>query len=89
MTNSTLSCILGIMEEKVRYRIKGKIYYKISEEQLKQDDYDLVDGIWHVKNAKGDEFRLLVGKGGRRYTMYTLDGKIQVLKTNSISKVTR
>lgn len=87
MTNSRLSVILRIMEAKIRYRIKGKIYYKISEEVLKDSDFDLADGIWRMQNPKGENFRLLIGRGGKRYTLYTADGSKFVLKTNSISKV--
>jgi hypothetical protein len=75
------------MEAKIRYRIKGKIYYKVSEETLKDEDYSLVDGIWRMVNPKGESFRLLIGHGGKRYTLYTLDTGKFVLKTNSISKV--
>ena len=75
------------MEAKVKYRIKGKIYYKVLEEQLKTDDYDIVDGIWRMTNPKGEEFRLLIARGGRKYTLYTLDGRKCILKTNSISRV--
>ena len=87
MTISGLSDILFAMEAKIRYRIKGKIYYKISEETLKDDDYSLADGIWRVQNTKGEEFRLLIARGGKRYTLYTADGSKFVLKTNSISRV--
>lgn len=87
MTNSGLSAILPIMEAKIRYRIKGKIYYKISEEELKDEDYSLADGIWRMQNPKGEIFRLLIARGGKRYTLYTADGSKFVLKTNSISKV--
>ena len=75
------------MEAKERYRIKGKIYYKISEEQLRDCDRDLADGIWRMQNPKGETFRLLIAHNGRRYTLYTVDGSKCILKTNSISKV--
>ena len=87
MTNSGLCAILPNMTAKERYRIKGKIYYKISEEELKDSDFDLADGIWCMQNPKGENFRLLIGRGGKRYTLYTVDGSKFVLKTNSISKV--
>ena len=87
MTNSRLSVILRIRETKIRYRIKGKIYYKVSEEVLKDSDFDLADGIWRMQNPKGENFRLLISRGGKRYTLYTADGSKFVLKTNSISRV--
>ena len=87
MTNSGLCAILSNMEAKERYRIKGKIYYKVSEEVLKDSDFDLVDGIWRMQNPKGENFRLLISRGGKRYTLYTADGSKFVLKTNSISRV--
>ena len=86
MTNSGLCSILPNMTAKERYRIKGKIYYKISEEELKESYFDLADGIWRMQNPKGDNFRLLIARGGKRYTLYTEDSKF-VLKTNSISRV--
>ena len=87
MTNSTLCAIINSMEAKERYRIKGKIYYKLVEEQLRDCDKDLVDAIWQVQNTKGDMFRLLISRGGRNYTLYEINGSYPVLKTNSISKV--
>ena len=75
------------MKAKERYRIKGKIYYKVSEEVLKDSDFDLADGIWRMQNPKGENFRLLISRGGKRYTLYTADGSKFVLKTNSISRV--
>ena len=87
MTNSGLCAILSNMEAKERYRIKGKIYYKVSEEVLKDSDFDLADGIWRMQNPKGENFRLLISRGGKRYTLHTADGSKFVLKTNSISRV--
>lgn len=77
------------MNKKIRYRIKGKIYYKLNEVQLSQNDSDLVDAVWNIVNAKGEEFRLVIGRGGKRYTLYTSDGNNQVLRTTSISKVVK
>ena len=77
------------MSNKIRYRIKGKTYYKLSEEKINPEDYSLVEGIWHMENTQGEQFRLLIGKGYRRYTLYTLDGSKAVLKTTSISKVSK
>lgn len=77
------------MSEKIRYRIKGKIYYKLLEEKINPEDFSLVEGIWHVENTQGEKFRLLIGKGYRRYTLYTLDGSKVVLRTTSISKVSK
>lgn len=74
------------MNDKIRYRIKGKIYYKVGEEV---GDTSLVDAIWIMENPKKEVFRLLIGKYGKRYTLYSGDGmhaKV-VLKTTSISKV--
>ena len=77
------------MTEKIRYRIKGKIYYKTGEDPMESLDLTLVDGIWHMSNPKGEVFKLLIGRGGKRYTMYSFDGTNVILKTNSISKVTK
>lgn len=87
MTLSTTCAKINIMEVQEKYRIKGKIYYKIFEETINPEDYSLVDGVWHLKNPKGEEFRLLVGKGGRRYTMYPINGRNPICKVKSISKV--
>ena len=73
--------------DKVRYRIKGKTYYKLKEEVIRPEDASLVDGIWHMSNPKGEMFRLLIGKGHKRYTMYTFEGSSVVLRTTSISEI--
>lgn len=69
-----------------KFRIKGKIYYKESEEIIRDEDRCLVDSIWRMSNPKGETFRLLISAGKRRYTMYQNDGKL-FLRTYSISPV--
>ena len=59
-----------------KYILKGRTYYKLSEDVISGDDSSLVDGIWNMQNTKGEQFKLLISKGGRKYTLYTLDGKV-------------
>lgn len=75
------------MSEKIRYRIKGKTYYKLSEEPLKEEDLTFAEGIWKMSNPKGEEFRLLISKGQRYFTLYSADGRTRILKTTSISRI--
>lgn len=75
------------MSEKIRYRIKGKTYYKLSEEALKDTDTSLAEGIWKMSNPKGEEFKLFISKGNKCYTLYSADGRTRILKTNSISRI--
>ena len=48
----------------------------ITGDRIWNDDTSLVDGIWNMQNSTGDQFKLLISKGGKKYTLYTLDGKV-------------
>lgn len=72
--------------KKERYRIQGKIYYKIGEESVKDEDKCFVGQIWLLKNTLGEEFKMYISPGNKRYTIYTSEQKV-LLKTFHITKV--
>lgn len=77
--------------EKERYRIKGKTYYKVGEEQVNPSDRDLVSEIWKLENPKGEKFKLLIRYGrSNTFTLYTDEVNTkQIYRTYSISRITR
>lgn len=71
-----------------KYRIKGKIYYKVEELEVKEEDRCVASAMWTVKNVKGDMFRLIFRNGASKvYSLYNDKGAL-VLRTRSISQVT-
>lgn len=79
---------LSRSNDKERYRIQGKIYYKESEEVVKPEDKLIVSEIWNMKNPKGDSFRLLISGGNsKRYSLYECNTDKRIVRTYSISKV--
>lgn len=72
-----------------KYRIKGKIYYKVGEIPIPPEDACIVASMWLMQNPKGETFKLLArGVGSNEYTLYNSKSSV-VLKTRSISKVVK
>ena len=72
---------------KEKYRIKGKVYYKVAEEVVSEEDKCIVSEIWSMTNPSGEEFRLLIRRGkSTQYALYAKGGGL-IHRTNSISQV--
>lgn len=70
-----------------KYRIKGKIYYKVEELPIAPEDLCIVSSMWVMKNVKGETFKLLSrGLGRKEFTLYDSKSSL-VFRTRSISKV--
>ena len=71
-----------------KYRIKGKTYYKLSEQPLEDKELDFITAIWNMTNTKGDELKLVIRHGSRSssYIMYNKDG-LRLFDTYSISYI--
>lgn len=62
--------------EYAKYRIKGKIYYLVSEEPVGEDERDFITYIWNMTNTKDDKLKLVIRHGSRSssYIMYDEKG---------------
>lgn len=72
---------------KERYKIRGKVYYKVGEEHIDPSDRGIVDEIWTMNNPKGETFRLMIRRGrSSHFSLYDSAGK-NIVKTYSITKM--
>lgn len=71
----------------VRYRIKGKTYYKVGVDNSK-DTSDMGLEIWDMLDSKSNIYKLCIRHGSKTtsYTLYDSNSKV-VLTTRSICKI--
>ena len=74
-------------QNRIRYRIQGKTYYKEGDVPVTPDMMGIVSEIWTMSNPKGDTFKLLIRRGKpNNFSLYDAKDKC-VLRTYSISKI--
>lgn len=70
-----------------KWRIKGRIYYKIGEDPVSPEDKCIASEIWRIKNVAGEQFRMIIRSGKHStYTLYNSKDTM-VFRTRSIAKV--
>lgn len=74
-------------QNKERYRIQGKVYYKDGDLPVSDDMMGIINERWSMSNPKGETFTLLIRRGrSNNFSLYDSKDRC-VLRTYSITKI--